>query len=135
MQALACAASARTSSRTPRQAGRGEDLLDDDVSIARARSRGIAVSPVCLGRIPDEDLRSVNTACAAFDAGVNFVFVSCGLHWRLYALGRRALAKLLRGRGIRDQIVVAAVSYTRGFEEAAVGDLFAELPSSAGSTF
>jgi aryl-alcohol dehydrogenase-like predicted oxidoreductase len=90
---------------------------------------GLAVSPVCLGRIPDEDHPgSVDTACAAFDAGVNFFFTSCDLHWRLYALGRRALAKLLRRRGVRDQIVVAAVSYTRGFEEAAVGDLFAELP-------
>ncbi|HET7504415.1 MAG TPA: hypothetical protein VFK02_25510 [Kofleriaceae bacterium] len=89
----------------------------------------LAVSPVCLGRIPDEELPgSVDTACAAFDAGVNFFFISCDLHWRLYALARRALAKLLRRRGVRDQIVVAAVSYTRGFEEAAVGDLFDELP-------
>ena len=99
--------------------------LTDRVSLGH----GLAVSPVCLGRIPDEDLPgSVDTACAAFDAGVNFFFVSCDLHWRLYALGRRALAKLLRRRGVRDQIVVAAVSYTRGFEEAAVGDLFDELP-------
>jgi aryl-alcohol dehydrogenase-like predicted oxidoreductase len=90
---------------------------------------GLAVSPVCLGRIPDEELPgSVDTACAAFDAGVNFFFVTGDLHWRLYALARRALAKLLRRRGVRDQIVVAAVSYTRGFEEAAVGDLLAELP-------
>jgi hypothetical protein len=90
---------------------------------------GLMVSPVCLGRIPDEDLPgSVNTACAAFDAGVNFFFLSCDLHWRFYALGRRALAKLLRRRGIRDQIVVAAVSYTRGLEETAIGDLYAELP-------
>jgi hypothetical protein len=32
---------------------------------------------------------------------VNFFFLSCDLHWRLYALGRRALAKLLRRRGVR----------------------------------
>jgi hypothetical protein len=44
---------------------------------------GLMVSPVCLGRIPDEDLPgSVNTACAEFDAGVNFFFLSCDLHWR-----------------------------------------------------
>lgn len=90
---------------------------------------GLLVSPVCLGRIPDEELPgSIDTACAAFDAGVNFFFLSCDLHWRFYALGRRALAKLLRRRGVRDQIVVAAVSYTRGLEQAAVGDLYAELP-------
>jgi hypothetical protein len=94
-----------------------------------ALGHGLAVSPVCLGRIPDELLPgSVDTACAAFDAGINFFFVSADLHWRLYAMGRRALAKLLRRRGVRDQIVVAAVSYTRGFEEAAVADLLAELP-------
>jgi aryl-alcohol dehydrogenase-like predicted oxidoreductase len=90
---------------------------------------GLMVSPVCLGRISDEELPgSVDTACAAFDAGVNFFFLSCDLHWRFYALGRRALAKLLRRRGIRDRIVVAAVSYTRGLEEAAIGDLLSELP-------
>jgi aryl-alcohol dehydrogenase-like predicted oxidoreductase len=90
---------------------------------------GLEVSPVCLGRIPDEELAgSVDTACHAFDAGVNFFFVTGDLHWRLYALARRALAKLLRRRGVRDQIVIAAVSYTRGLEEAAVGDLLSELP-------
>jgi aryl-alcohol dehydrogenase-like predicted oxidoreductase len=94
-----------------------------------ALGNGLAVSPVCLGRIPDEELPgSIDTACAAFDAGVNFFFLSGDLHWRLYAMARRALAKLLRRRGVRDQIVVAAVSYTRGFEEAAVGDLLTELP-------
>jgi aryl-alcohol dehydrogenase-like predicted oxidoreductase len=100
--------------------------LTDRISLGH----GLAVSPVCLGRIPDEELPgSVDTACAAFEAGVNFFFVSADLHWQYYALARRALAKLLRRRGVRDQVVVAAVSYTRGFEEPAVGDLLAALPA------
>jgi hypothetical protein len=49
---------------------------------------------------------------AAFDAGINFFFVTADMHWPLYAELRRGLAQLVtRRRGIRDEIVVAAVAY------------------------
>jgi hypothetical protein len=68
---------------------------------------GLRVSPFCLGIV-----RSDETACAAFDAGINFFFLSADLHWPAYEVARRGLAKLLaRGAHIRDQIVVAIVSY------------------------
>ena len=68
---------------------------------------GLLVSPFCLGMV-----RSEETASAAFDSGINFFFLSADLHWPGYELARRGLAKLLaRGPEIRDQIVVAIVSY------------------------
>ena len=50
--------------------------------------------------------------CAAFDAGINFFFVSGDLHWPGYEPVRRGLEMLLdRGPHIREQIVVGGVSY------------------------
>ena len=55
---------------------------------------------------------SDDMACAAFDAGINFFFLSADLHWQAYEVARRGLEKLLaRGPGVRDQIVVAIASY------------------------
>jgi hypothetical protein len=52
------------------------------------------------------------TIGAAFDAGINFFFLTADMHWPLYRNTRRGLRQLLaRGRGVRDQIVVAAVCY------------------------
>jgi hypothetical protein len=49
---------------------------------------------------------------AAFDAGVNFFFLTADLHWPLYEELRQGLELLLaRGPSIRDEIVVAVVSY------------------------
>jgi hypothetical protein len=68
---------------------------------------GIRVSPFCLGMV-----RSVDTPGVAFDAGINFFFLSSDLHWPYYDLARRGLEKLLaRGPGIREQVVVALASY------------------------
>ncbi|HET9622052.1 MAG TPA: hypothetical protein VFP84_11840 [Kofleriaceae bacterium] len=68
---------------------------------------GLEVSPICLGIVRDPRVVS-----AAFDAGINFFFVTTDLHWPLYEPLRRGLADLLaRGGAIRDQIVVAACSY------------------------
>jgi len=92
---------------------------------------GLRVSPVCLGRVPEEGPRpsSDDTACAAFDAGVNFFFVTADLHWRAYDLQRRSLRKLLsRRRSLRDEVVVAVAAYSLNFPLAAVADLFADLP-------
>lgn len=67
----------------------------------------LRVSPFCLGMVRSED-----TASAAFDAGINFFFLSSDLHWPLYETARRGLEKLLaRGHGIREQVVIAMVSY------------------------
>jgi hypothetical protein len=78
--------------------------LPDRLSLGAS---GLAVSPFCLGVVKDP-----RTVGAAFDAGINFFFITVDLHWPIYDGLRRGLADLLaRGRSIRDQIVVAACSY------------------------
>ncbi len=69
--------------------------------------QGVRVSPFCLGLV-----RSPETIGAAFDAGLNFFFLTADMHWPLYEAARRGLRQLLsRGGGIREQIVVGAVCY------------------------
>ena len=73
----------------------------------RLSQTGLLVSPFCLGMVSSDE-----TACDAFDAGINFFFLSADLHWPAYEVARRGLEKLIaRGPGIRDQIVVAIASY------------------------
>jgi len=68
---------------------------------------GLQVSPICLGIVSTED-----TVSAAFDAGINFFFLTADLHWPAYEPLRRGLSNLLsRGGGIREKIIVAAASY------------------------
>jgi hypothetical protein len=68
---------------------------------------GLRVSPFCLGLTAE-----AATVPAAFDAGLNCFFVTADMHWPLYEPTRRGLADLLaRGRGVRDQVVVAGVCY------------------------
>lgn len=70
-------------------------------------AEGLRVSPFCLGMTADPA-----TVPAAFDAGVNFFFLSTDMHWPLYEAARQGLADLLaRGGGVRDRIVVAGVCY------------------------
>jgi hypothetical protein len=70
-------------------------------------SQGLRVSPFCLGWV-----HSAQTIVAAFDAGINFFFITADLHWPGYEAARRGVRELLaRGPGIRDQIVVAGVCY------------------------
>src|SRR5262245_40768463 len=70
-------------------------------------SEGLRVSPFCLGIVGEAAVVS-----AAFEAGLNFFFVTTDMHWPYYEQTRRGLADLLaRGRAIRDQIVVAGVCY------------------------
>ena len=52
---------------------------------------GLRVSPVCLGIV-----ESPEVVPAAFDAGVNFFFVTADLHWPLYERTRRGLELLTR---------------------------------------
>ena len=69
--------------------------------------QGLRVSPYCLGWV-----HSAETIVAAFDAGINFFFISTDLHWPGYEATRRGVRELLaREPKIRDQIVVAAVCY------------------------
>lgn len=68
---------------------------------------GLAVSPYCIGITKDPA-----TIVEAFDAGINFFFLTADLHWPLYEGLRRGLEMLFeRGGGIRDQVVVGVVSY------------------------
>ncbi|MBI2901009.1 MAG: hypothetical protein HYY17_12560 [Planctomycetes bacterium] len=66
---------------------------------------GLRVSPFCVGMTG-----SPETVCAAYDAGINFFFLSADMHWPLYEGMRRGLETLL-GRGVRDRIAVGVVSY------------------------
>ena len=68
---------------------------------------GVGVSPICLGRVDSPDIIP-----AAFDAGINFFFVTADMHWPIYEATRRGLAQLFaRGGGVRDDVVVGVVSY------------------------
>jgi hypothetical protein len=68
---------------------------------------GLRVSPFCLGLVADPEI-----VVAAFDAGLNFFFVSADMHWPLYEPVREGLRRLLaRGSAVREQLVVAVVSY------------------------
>jgi hypothetical protein len=68
---------------------------------------GLEIGPLCLGAV-----RSPDVIPAAFDAGVNFFFLTTDLHWPLYEAAREGLRRLLaRGGGIRDRLVIAATSY------------------------
>lgn len=67
----------------------------------------LRVSPFCLGLVANPEI-----VVAAFDAGINFFFVSADMHWPLYEPVREGLRRLLaRGTAVRDQLVVAVVSY------------------------
>lgn len=86
-----------------------------------------SVSRFCLGITFDP-----NVVLAAFDAGINFFFVSADMHWPLYKHTRAGLQQLLsRGGDIRDRIVVAAVSYSTPpqFCYAPFKELLDDLPS------
>lgn len=65
----------------------------------------VQVSPVCIGMTASND-----TYTAAFDAGINFFFLTTDMHWPLYEGARRSLVKLLE-RTPRDEVVVAATCY------------------------
>ena len=68
---------------------------------------GLSVSPFCLGLV-----RAPATVQAAFDAGINFFFITADMHWPLYEHTRRGLEQLIALRpSVRDDIVVAVVSY------------------------
>jgi hypothetical protein len=63
------------------------------------------VSPYCVGWVG-----SPAVVEAAFEAGINFFFVSADLHWPMYEHTRRGISALCR-RGLRDRIVIGVASY------------------------
>ncbi len=87
---------------------------------------GLSVSPFCLGTVRDPA-----AVPAAFDAGINFFFVSADLHWPLYEASRQGLAMLFaRGGGVRDRVAVAVASYVtqREFCRAPFHEVLAAIP-------
>lgn len=77
--------------------------LTDRVQLAD----GVHVSPFCLGAVDDPDV-----VAAAYEAGINFFFITADMHWPLYEPVRRGLRDLLRNRpSARDDIAVGVVSY------------------------
>lgn len=65
------------------------------------------VSPFCLGAVGHPSV-----VASAFDAGINFFFLTADAHWPQDEHLRRGLEQLFaRGSGIRDRVVVAAASY------------------------
>jgi hypothetical protein len=78
--------------------------LEDRLPLGRT---GLKVSPVCIGITGEPEIIP-----AAFEAGINFFFLTADLHWPLYEGLRKGLELLFaRKNGIRDEIVVAVVSY------------------------
>jgi hypothetical protein len=68
---------------------------------------GLEVSPVCLGMVADPAIIP-----AAYDAGINFFFITADMHWPLYDATRAGLFRLFRDRPeAREKIVVGVVSY------------------------
>lgn len=65
----------------------------------------LKVSPICVGITRPETVR------AAFEAGINFFFLSNDLHWLLYASTMVGIRDLLASGVKRDDLVVAGVSY------------------------
>lgn len=67
---------------------------------------GLEVSPVCLGQVMDPDVVS-----AAYEAGINFFFLTADMHWPRYEPLRKGLRALLKKKGVRDRLVVCATAY------------------------
>jgi hypothetical protein len=67
---------------------------------------GLLVSPICLGMVP-----SPRVVLEAFEAGINFFFVTADMHWPLYEPLRRGLSQLFKKKGTRDEVVVCATAY------------------------
>ncbi|MFO0595840.1 MAG: hypothetical protein U0228_11060 [Myxococcaceae bacterium] len=66
----------------------------------------LLVSPVCLGMVTDP-----RVVLDAWEAGINFFFVTADMHWPLYAPLREGLATLLQTPGVRDHVVVCGTAY------------------------
>ncbi len=87
--------------------GKRRNILPKLTDRLPLRDSDLQISPFCLGMV-----RTAETVCAAFDAGINFFFVTADMHWPLYEQTRQGLKLLLdRRKSIRDEIVIGVVSY------------------------
>lgn len=78
--------------------------LNDRYALSEA---ALPISPFCVGIVGDAAVIP-----AAFDAGINFFFLTADMHWPLYENTRRGLELLFsRGGEVREDVVVAVVSY------------------------
>jgi hypothetical protein len=68
---------------------------------------GLQVSPICIGIVADE-----RVIPAAFEAGINFFFISADMHWPLYEATRRGVRELLATNpAARGELVLGVVAY------------------------
>ena len=62
--------------------------------------------------LPRQPSATRMTVLAAYDAGINFFFLTADMHWPIYETLRRGLELLFaRGASVRDSVVVSVVSY------------------------
>lgn len=67
----------------------------------------LEVSPLCVGMVNDPD-----TVIAAWDAGINFFFLTADMHWPLYEGLRQGLKRLAKARpAALDEAVIACTAY------------------------
>ncbi|MFT3840563.1 MAG: hypothetical protein QM723_26480 [Myxococcaceae bacterium] len=67
----------------------------------------LSVSPICLGIVHHPSM-----VTRAFDAGINFFFLTADMHWPYYEATRQGLADLLKKRPkARKDLVVAGAAY------------------------
>ena len=92
---------------------KGSDMVSPQRALPKLTDRlplgttGRGVSPYCLGMLPEPAV-----VAAAFEAGINFFFLSADMHWPLYEATRYGLVQLLASRPeVRDDIVIGLVSY------------------------
>ena len=67
---------------------------------------GLLVSPICLGAVA-----SPKVVHAAWEAGINFFFVTADMHWPMYEPLRRGLQSLFKKPGVREHGVVCSTAY------------------------
>lgn len=67
---------------------------------------GLLVSPICLGAVA-----TPNVVHAAWEAGINFFFLTADMHWPMYEPLRRGLKSLFKKPGVRDSVVVCTTAY------------------------
>lgn len=75
----------------------------DRIPIGR---KPLLVSPLCIGCV-----QSPGLVLDAFEAGINFFFLTTDMHWPFYEELRQGIAQLLRSGVRREEIVVAGVTY------------------------
>jgi len=67
---------------------------------------GLLVSPVCLGAVARPDV-----VLAAWEAGINFFFLTADMHWPMYEPLRRGLRTLFKRPGARESVVICSTAY------------------------